>query len=60
MFNVLINKYSRTDNSRKERWLGDPCFDFKMSNVHERQQLCSENSPISLNKWFNNLLVEPR
>ena len=32
---------------------------FKQSNKHKPQKLFSVNRPISLNKWFNNLLIKP-
>ena len=33
------------------------CNNFQKSNEHKKQQLCSENRPISQNKWFNKLLA---
>ena len=38
-------------------FLLDSSFDFQSPNEHETRQLHNVNRPISLNKWFNNLLV---
>ena len=46
------------ENSERESRLLDSCYTFKYANEYEIQQLCSVNRPISLYKWFNNLIVK--
>ncbi len=54
----LCTSFSKTTlNSGIGSRLLDWIYDFKKCNEHEAQQVCSENRPISLNKWLNNLLV---
>ena len=43
------------ENSGIERQLLDSSNDFKYSNEHETQQLCSVNRVILCKKWFNKL-----
>ena len=46
------------ENSGIGRRLLDSKYDFKKSNEHETQHICSVNRPISLIKWLNKLLVK--